>query len=128
MSAAPEPLAAGYLEVEFGEFAEGRPVQRARPTPVEKPPEEVKPAETRQQPKASAATESKPVDLPEQTVAPDDPEIKSPDADEIARAARIVELFDSNQGVGTLALDGAMLDIPHLKQARRILAMAAAAD
>ena len=52
----------------------------------------------------------------------------TPDADEIARAARIVELFDSNPGVGTLALDGAMLDIPHLKQARRILAMAAAAD
>ena len=52
----------------------------------------------------------------------------TPDADEIARAARIVELFDSNPGVGTLAMDGAMLDIPHLKQARRILAMAAATD
>ncbi len=46
----------------------------------------------------------------------------TPDADEIARARRIVDLFDANPGAGTLALDGAMLDIPHLKQARRILA------
>ena len=51
----------------------------------------------------------------------------TPAADEIARARRIVALFDANPGVGTLALDGTMLDIPHLKQARRILAMAAAA-
>jgi len=46
----------------------------------------------------------------------------TPDADEIARARRIVDLFDANPGAGTLALDGAMLDIPHLRQARRILA------
>ena len=52
----------------------------------------------------------------------------TPSADEIARARRIVALFDANPGVGTLALEGAMLDIPHLKQARRILATAAAAD
>jgi citrate lyase subunit beta/citryl-CoA lyase len=52
----------------------------------------------------------------------------TPGADEMARARRIVALFDANPGVGTLALDGTMLDIPHLKQARRILAMAAAAD
>ncbi len=52
----------------------------------------------------------------------------TPGADEIARARRIVALFDANPGAGTLALDGTMLDIPHLKQARRILAMAAAAD
>jgi citrate lyase subunit beta/citryl-CoA lyase len=47
----------------------------------------------------------------------------TPDADEIAHARRIVELFDANPGAGTLALDGMMLDIPHLKQARRLLAM-----
>jgi citrate lyase subunit beta/citryl-CoA lyase len=51
----------------------------------------------------------------------------TPDAEEIAHARRVVELFDANPGVGTLALDGVMLDIPHLKQARRILAMAATA-
>jgi len=52
----------------------------------------------------------------------------TPDAEEVARARRIVDLFDANPGAGTLALDGAMLDIPHLKQARKILAMAAAID
>jgi len=83
ISAAPEPLTAGYLEVEFGEFSDGRPVQRALPTLVKKTPEDVHPADTRQQPKAAPVTESKPVDLPDQTVVPDDPEIQSPDADEI---------------------------------------------
>jgi len=50
----------------------------------------------------------------------------TPSAEEIERARRIVELFDANPGAGTLALDGHMLDLPHLRQARRILAMAAA--
>jgi len=52
----------------------------------------------------------------------------TPEAAEIARARQIVDLFDANPGAGTLALDGVMLDIPHLKQARKILAMAAAID
>ena len=51
----------------------------------------------------------------------------TPDADEIARARRVVELFEANPRAGTLALDGVMLDIPHLKQAHRILALAEAA-
>ncbi|MCG6872227.1 MAG: CoA ester lyase [Gammaproteobacteria bacterium] len=45
----------------------------------------------------------------------------SPSEAEVAHARRVVELFDANPGAGTLALDGRMLDIPHLKQARRIL-------
>jgi citrate lyase subunit beta/citryl-CoA lyase len=48
----------------------------------------------------------------------------TPNAEEIARARRIVALFDAHPGVGTLAMDGMMLDIPHLKQARKILASA----
>ncbi len=83
VSAVPEPLSAGFLEVEFGEFSEGRPVQRAVRTPVEETPEKVKPAETRQQPRPVPVTESKPVDLPDQTVVSDDPEIRSPDAEDI---------------------------------------------
>ena len=35
----------------------------------------------------------------------------------------MIDAFAS--GVGTVALDGKMLDMPHLKQARRILALAA---
>ena len=51
----------------------------------------------------------------------------TPSADEIERAGRIVALFEANPGAGTVALDGVMLDLPHLHLARRILALAAAA-
>jgi citrate lyase subunit beta/citryl-CoA lyase len=50
----------------------------------------------------------------------------TPSPEEIARARRVVELFEANPGAGTLSLDGTMLDLPHLRQARRILALAAA--
>lgn len=46
----------------------------------------------------------------------------TPNAEEIERARSIVALFEANPGAGTLALDGVMLDIPHLKQAKSILA------
>ena len=48
----------------------------------------------------------------------------SPRADEIRRAERIVALFRENPGAGALALDGEMIDKPHLVQARRIIALA----
>ena len=48
----------------------------------------------------------------------------TPSADDIAHAARIVDLFAANPGVATLALDGRMLDIPHLRQAEKVLARA----
>ena len=48
----------------------------------------------------------------------------SPSADEIGRAERIVALFNDNPGAGALALDGKMIDKPHLVQARRIIALA----
>ena len=51
----------------------------------------------------------------------------TPSAEEVERARRIVQLFEANPGAGTLALDGSMLDLPHLRQARRILARAEAA-
>ncbi|MCY1384648.1 hypothetical protein D9M69_729310 [compost metagenome] len=46
----------------------------------------------------------------------------TPDPADIARARRIVQAFEQAPGVGTLQLDGEMLDRPHLKQAMRILA------
>ncbi|MDB5684515.1 MAG: CoA ester lyase [Sphingomonas bacterium] len=46
----------------------------------------------------------------------------TPDADAVARARAIVALFDANPGAGALALDGRMVDAPHLAQARRLLA------
>jgi len=48
----------------------------------------------------------------------------TPSEDEIERARKIVALFDANPDAGTLALDGAMLDLPHLLQARKILLLA----
>ena len=45
--------------------------------------------------------------------------------EEIERAQRIVDLFNANPGTGALGLDGEMIDRPHLKQAQRILALAA---
>ena len=47
-----------------------------------------------------------------------------PSAGEVAYAERIVELFEANPGAAVLALDGKMLDRPHLLQARRILELA----
>ncbi|MGK2926513.1 MAG: HpcH/HpaI aldolase/citrate lyase family protein [Lysobacterales bacterium] len=48
----------------------------------------------------------------------------TPSAEEVERAQRIVDLFAAHPGAGTLALDGGMLDLPHLEQARRLLARA----
>ncbi|MEJ7935315.1 CoA ester lyase [Sphingobium sp. AN558] len=47
----------------------------------------------------------------------------SPSEDEVAFARRVVALFAANPDSGTLGLDGKMLDIPHLKQAQKTLAM-----
>ena len=49
----------------------------------------------------------------------------TPSDEELDRARRIVALFEENPGAGALQLDGEMVDIPHLKQARGILGLAA---
>ncbi len=46
----------------------------------------------------------------------------APSAAEIARAQKIVAAFEANPGAGALGIDGQMVDIPHLKAARKILA------
>lgn len=48
----------------------------------------------------------------------------TPAPEEIEYARRVVEAFSKTQG--TIGLDGKMLDMPHLKQARHVLAMAQA--
>ncbi|QII07849.1 CoA ester lyase [Rhodococcoides fascians A25f] len=50
----------------------------------------------------------------------------TPSAAEVDHAHRVIEAFTGD--VGTVSLDGKMLDAPHLAQARRVLALAAAAD
>jgi len=46
----------------------------------------------------------------------------TPNADEIAHARAVVRAFADNPGAGTIAIDGAMLDRPHLALAQRLLA------
>ena len=49
----------------------------------------------------------------------------TPSEDEAAHARKVVDVFEQNPGLGVVGLDGKMLDMPHLKQARNVLAMAA---
>ncbi len=48
----------------------------------------------------------------------------TPSPQEIEHAKKVVAAFEDNPGSGTVGLDGKMLDIPHLKSARRVLAQA----
>ncbi|MEO3474244.1 CoA ester lyase [Roseomonas sp. CAU 1739] len=49
-----------------------------------------------------------------------------PTAEEVAHARRIVAAFAASPGIGTVGLDGKMIDMPHLRQAQRVLAAEAA--
>ena len=49
-------------------------------------------------------------------------EVFTPTPDEIARARDVVELFARAPAAGVVSFEGRMLDMPHLKQARRLLA------
>ncbi len=82
--AAAEPQALGYIEVDFGPLAEGRPVQRAVETQPRVP--DRKPQPRRQpRPRAVAPRETKPVDLPDQQIESKEVErVKSPQTKTIA--------------------------------------------
>ncbi len=47
----------------------------------------------------------------------------TPSEEEVAYARRVIEVFEQNPSLGTVGLDGKMLDMPHLKQARNVLDM-----
>lgn len=47
----------------------------------------------------------------------------TPSAAEVAHAQAVVDAFAANPGAGALQLDGKMIDAPHLKSARRLLAL-----
>jgi citrate lyase subunit beta/citryl-CoA lyase len=47
----------------------------------------------------------------------------TPSEEDVAWARRVVEVFEKNPGLGTVGLEGKMLDMPHLKQARNVLAL-----
>lgn len=50
----------------------------------------------------------------------------TPSAEEVAHAQRVLAAFAASPGAGTVGLDGKMIDIPHKKQAERVLAQAEA--
>ena len=43
--------------------------------------------------------------------------------EELVRARKVVDAFAENPGAGTLAVDGKMVDRPHLILARRLLGL-----
>ena len=51
-------------------------------------------------------------------------EVFTPSEADLAHARAVIAAFDEAGDVGVVALDGVMLDIPHLKQARALLARA----
>ncbi len=48
----------------------------------------------------------------------------TPSEEDIAHAQKVIDVFEQNPGLGTVGLDGKMLDMPHLKQARNVIALA----
>jgi citrate lyase subunit beta/citryl-CoA lyase len=52
----------------------------------------------------------------------------TPTDEEVAHARRIVAAFAQNPGLGTIGIEGKMVDMPHLKQAETILALSAEMD
>lgn len=48
----------------------------------------------------------------------------SPSADDVDHARRVIAAFEAAPDAGTIGLDGKMLDLPHLKAARKTLASA----
>ena len=46
----------------------------------------------------------------------------SPSEADVAHARRVIEAFAAQPDLGTVGLDGMMLDIPHLRQAQLVLA------
>ena len=47
-----------------------------------------------------------------------------PEPEEVAHAQRVLDAFAQTPGAGAVSLDGKMVDIPHRKQAERLLALA----
>lgn len=47
----------------------------------------------------------------------------APSREAVEHAERVIAAFDAKPGAGTVGLDGKMIDIPHLKQARNIMAL-----
>lgn len=47
----------------------------------------------------------------------------APSPEAVSHAQRVLAAFEANPGAGTVGLDGKMIDMPHLKQARKVMAL-----
>jgi len=84
-AAASDQIPIGFMEVEFGPIADGRPVQQAPETPEPEPEEFEEVEQTEEQPAVSPPDEAKPVELPDQAEDILDAEvIEVPDTEVIA--------------------------------------------
>ena len=90
MAAKPEPIALGFIEVEFGPFLEGRPVQRSEANMPEATEQEEMVEEEHEQPaETQKPEEARPVDLPDQDIdVPDEEQIEAPQTETIAPETR----------------------------------------
>jgi citrate lyase subunit beta/citryl-CoA lyase len=48
----------------------------------------------------------------------------TPSGEEVDFAQKVIDVFEQNPGLGTVGLEGKMLDMPHLKQARNVMSLA----
>ncbi|MEM1125710.1 MAG: TonB family protein [Bacteroidota bacterium] len=80
-----EPTTIGYMEVDFGEFSEGRPVRQVtQTTPQEEPAPEPEPPEPEpEEAPAAPPDEARPVDLPDQDVL-DEEVVETPQTETVA--------------------------------------------
>ena len=87
---ASEEASFGYMEVEFGPIAEGRPVQRTpEPAPAEEAPRQEREQEMEPEPQAALPETAKPVDLPDQTdEVVDEDVVTTPDTETISPETR----------------------------------------
>ena len=83
-AASPDQQQLGFIEVEFGQFAEGRPVrQSAQESPDASETETTRPQE--EEPEAAPPEEAKPVDLPDQPEEISDPdETATPETESVS--------------------------------------------
>ncbi|MEM6335276.1 MAG: TonB family protein [Bacteroidota bacterium] len=84
----PAEPAVGFIEVEMGAFAQGRPVQES-PEPTQEPDQPTEEPQPEQvEPEQSPAEDSKPVDVPDVEQTLEDEQINEPETDVVAPEQR----------------------------------------
>lgn len=84
IQSAPEPMPAGFIEVDFGPISAGRPVERTPPQQIVEDEQEAQEEVLAQEAQVEEEEEGRPVDLPDQPEPLPDPEtVRTPDTEAI---------------------------------------------